>query len=89
MSCEPAFLQNAPLVIADWAALIGAVESLILRVSSLESLLEGRSQHLRSAFFRKYFGMDLMPNFRQVKISHHRNAVFLREVCSSEGQHLC
>lgn len=37
-----------------------------MRAAALESLLEGRSQHLRSAFFAKYFGVDLLPNFRIV-----------------------
>lgn len=46
---------------------MGAVEALTLRVSALESLLEGRAQHLRSAFFSKYFGVDLMPSFRQAR----------------------
>ena len=53
----------------DWAPLIGAVEDLVIRVSALESLLEGRAQHLRSAFFTKFFGVDLLPSFRQVR--HH------------------
>ena len=65
---EPAALQRAPIVPKEWAALIGAVDELIMRVSALESLLEGRSQHLRSAFFSRFFGMDLLPDFRQVCI---------------------
>ena len=63
---EPAALQRAPMVPKEWAALIGAVDELIMRVSALESLLEGRSQHLRSAFFTRFFGIDMLPNFRQV-----------------------
>jgi hypothetical protein len=66
VSCEPSWLQNAHIDTAKWAALIGALESLGMRVSALESLLEGRSQLLRSAFFAKYFGVDLLPNFRVV-----------------------
>ena len=66
VAAEPAALQRAPIVVKDWAALIGAVEELIMRVSALESLLEGRSQHLRSAFFTKFFGVDLLPDLRQV-----------------------
>ena len=50
----------------DWAALISAVDDLLMRVSALESLLEGRAQHLRSAFFTRFFGVDLLPSFRQV-----------------------
>ena len=50
----------------DWAALILAVDDLLMRVSALESLLEGRAQHLRSAFFTRFFGVDLLPSFRQV-----------------------
>ena len=50
----------------DWGALIAAVEILIIRVAALESLLEGKSQYLRSAFFQKYFGVDLLPNFRLI-----------------------
>lgn len=37
-----------------------------MRVSALESLLEGRVQYLRSAFFTKFFGVDLLPDLRQV-----------------------
>ncbi|EIE18909.1 hypothetical protein COCSUDRAFT_59833 [Coccomyxa subellipsoidea C-169] len=65
-SCEPAFLQRSPMVTSDWAALIAAVENLTIRVAALESLLEGRSQYLRSAFFQKYFGVDLLPSFRLI-----------------------
>jgi hypothetical protein len=50
----------------DWAALISAVDDLLMRVSALESLLEGRAHHLRSAFFTRFFGVDLLPSFRQV-----------------------
>ena len=54
------------MVTSDWAALIAAVENLTIRVAALESLLEGRSQYLRSAFFQKYFGVDLLPSFRLI-----------------------
>ncbi len=63
---EPAFLQRSPIVGPDWGALIAAVETLVIRVAALESLLEGRSQYLRSAFFRKYFGVDMLPSFRMI-----------------------
>ncbi|CAL8463925.1 g3460 [Coccomyxa elongata] len=65
-ACEPAFLQRSPIVGPDWGALIAAVETLVIRVAALESLLEGRSQYLRSAFFRKYFGVDMLPSFRMI-----------------------
>ena len=66
VAAEPAALQRAPIVPKDWAALAGAVDELIMRVSALESLLEGRAQYLRSAFFTKFFGVDLLPDLRQV-----------------------
>lgn len=66
VACEPSWLQNAHIYVDDWAALITAAENLLMRAAALESLLEGRSQHLRSAFFAKYFGVDLLPNFRTV-----------------------
>ena len=69
VAAEPAALQRRPIVAEDWAPLIGAVDNLVIRVSVLESLLEGRGQHLRSAFFTKFFGVDLLPSFRQVQ--HH------------------
>ena len=61
----------------DWGALIGAVDDLVMRISALESLLEGRAQHLRSAFFTRFFGMDLLPSFRQVR--HNREQVLFGE----------
>ena len=66
VAAEPAALQRAPIVPKDWAALVGAVDELIMRVSALESLLEGRAQYLRSAFFTRFFGVDLLPDLRQV-----------------------
>lgn len=66
VSFEPHFLQRSPVEGKDWAALIAAVETLQIRVCALESLLEGRSQHLRSAYFQKYFGVDMLPSFRLI-----------------------
>ena len=63
-------------MVEDWAPLIGAVDDLVVRVSALESLLEGRAQHLRSAFFTKFFGLDLLPSFRQVRDSTQPACVF-------------
>ena len=65
----------------DWAPLIGAVEDLVVRVSALESLLEGRAQHLRSAFFTKFFGLDLLPSFRQVRAQHAASMRLLHRPC--------
>lgn len=71
VAAEPAALQKAPIVAKDWGPLIGAVEELFVRVSALETLLEGRSQHLRSAFFARFFGVDLLPSLRQVSADLH------------------
>ena len=75
VAAEPAALQRRPVVAEDWAPLIGAVDDLVVRVSALESLLEGRAQHLRSAFFTKFFGLDLLPSFRQV--GHNMQPAFV------------
>ena len=76
VAAEPAALQRRPVVADDWAPLIGAVDDLVVRVSAMESLLEGRAQHLRSAFFTKFFGLDLLPSFRQVRHNTQSGCVF-------------
>ena len=76
VAAEPAALQRRPVAAEDWAPLIGTVEDLVVRVSALESLLEGRAQHLRSAFFTKFFGLDLLPSFRQVGHNMQPGCIF-------------
>lgn len=64
---EPAWLQQTPIDPARWERLTGAIEHVMLQVSSLDLLLEeARLRHLRTALLGDDFGAHWAHSLQQV-----------------------